>query len=167
MKNIISELGPLAGASRFRRISEKLYADGDLIYQNADMDFKATWFPVYYLLSITEEKLTITQIADDIGFTHVTVKNVLKELKDKGLVSITANPADGRSKLITLSRKGRNLLEKLQPIWLKFSKVLNDILCEGHPDTIAILGNIDKALEKKSISSRIDELSEKTKTELL
>lgn len=161
MGSLIKQLGPLAGATRFRRISEKLYADGDLIYRNAGIDFKATWFPIYYLLSKPKDNLTITQIADEIGFTHVTVKNVLGELKGKGLVSIRANPADGRSKLIALSQKGTNLLEKLQPIWLQFSKVLNDILCEGHPDTITILDNIDNALERKPISERIRELNKK------
>lgn len=159
MSDLIKQLGPLAGATRFRRISEKLYADGDKIYKNAGIAFKATWFPVYYLLSTTEEKLTVTQIADKIGFTHITVKNVLRELQGEGLVTIVANPEDGRSKLAGLSRKGKNRLRQLEPLWVQFSRVLKSIFDEAHPEVIAILDNIDTALEAKPISERIQEIA--------
>ena len=162
MSNIIQQLGPLAGATRFRRISEKLYADGDAIYQHAGVNFKATWFPVYYLLSATEEKLTVTRIAQEIGFTHITVKNVLRELTQEGLVTVSANPNDGRSKIATLSKKGRNRLRQLAPIWTQISQALKSIFDEAHPDIIAILDNIDTALEAKPISERIKEIAETT-----
>ena len=159
MSSFLQQLGPLAGATRFRRISEKLYADGDIIYKNAGVNFKATWFPVYYLLSITEARLTVTQIAHEIGFTHITVKNVLRELQQEGLVTIVANPDDGRSKLASLSCKGKNRLRQLEPIWVQFSQALKSILDEGHPEIITILDNIDTALETKPISQRIQEIA--------
>jgi len=50
MSDLLVKLGHLSGASRFRRISEKLYVDGDQIYKNAGIYFKASWFSVYYAL---------------------------------------------------------------------------------------------------------------------
>ena len=41
MNDLISKLGYLAAATRFRRISEKLQYDGDKIYQEAGIGFKA------------------------------------------------------------------------------------------------------------------------------
>lgn len=155
MDDFIKKLGPLAGASRFRRISEKLYSDGDKIYSDAGLDFRATWFPVYYLLAGTEEKLTINQIADHIGFSHITVKNVLRELRKKKLVVIVPNPDDGRSKLTCLSDKGRVLLEELRPLWEKFSDALSSIFNDGHPELVQILDRIDSELERKPISERM------------
>ena len=39
MTDKIIKLGYLAGATRFRRISEKLYVDGDKIYKENNIDF--------------------------------------------------------------------------------------------------------------------------------
>ena len=96
MSSTIEKLGYLAGATRFRRISEKLYLDGDRIYKEAGINFKASWFPVYYILALSESPLTILQITQKIDFSHITVKNVLRELEKAELVDIEINPADLR-----------------------------------------------------------------------
>ncbi|MEL6918472.1 MAG: MarR family transcriptional regulator, partial [Bacteroidota bacterium] len=106
MSDILKELGHLSGATRFRRISEKLYLDGDRIYEEARIDFKASWFSVYYTLAISENPLTIMEIANKIDFSHISVKNVLRELEKKELVRIRPNPTDKRSKVVSLSAKG-------------------------------------------------------------
>ena len=54
MSDILKQIGYLAGASRFRRISEKLQQDGDKIYSHFDISFKASWFSVYYVLAKTQ-----------------------------------------------------------------------------------------------------------------
>ena len=73
MADILKELGYLAGATRFRRISEKLYLDGDKIYKDAGIDFKASWFSVFYVLAKNKKPLTIMEIAGqiDVGPTLI------------------------------------------------------------------------------------------------
>ena len=105
MSGTISILGYLAVTTRFRRISEKLYVDGDKIYREAGIHFKASWFPVYYVLALSDDPLTVMQIAGQIDFSHITVKNVIRELEQAELVSILPNPVDKRSKLVSLSVK--------------------------------------------------------------
>ena len=107
MTDILNESGYLAGASRFRRISEKLQKDGDKIYSDANIQFKASWFSVYYVLAKSDCSQTILEISNQIGFSHITVKNILRELKKEALVSI--NPNDKRSKLVELTSYKRNL----------------------------------------------------------
>ncbi len=124
MSSTIEKLGYLAGTTRFRRISEKLYVDGDKIYKEAGIHFKASWFPVYYVLALSESPLTVLQIAEQIDFSHITVKNVLRELEKEELVCIEANPADKRSKLISLSLKGQKLIYRLKPLWISYSSTL-------------------------------------------
>ena len=58
MSDVLIKLGALAGAARFRRISEKLYIDGNDAYKKLGVPFKATWFPVYYALINAEKPLT-------------------------------------------------------------------------------------------------------------
>jgi len=155
MANTVSKLSYLAGVTRFRRISEKLYVDGDRIYVDAGIQFKASWFPVYYILALAESPLTIMQIAEQIDFSHITVKNVLRELEQAEYVSIISNPADKRSKLVSLSLKGQKLIYRLKPLWLSVSTALKQIFQSGHPDFINILNRIDEQIEKKPIHQMI------------
>lgn len=50
----VIKLGYLAGATRFRRISDKLYIDGNKLYSDEKVLFKAICFSAYYALSVSK-----------------------------------------------------------------------------------------------------------------
>lgn len=152
MSGITEKLGYLAGVTRFRRISEKLYVDGDKLYKEAGIHFKASWFPVYYVLALSESPMTVLQISEQIDFSHITVKNVLRELEQEELVTIEGNPADKRSKLVFLSPQGQKFIYRLKPLWMSFSMALKKVFQTGHPDFLNILNRIDQQIEKKPIN---------------
>ncbi len=145
----------LVGATRFRRISEKLYVDGNKIYKDAGIDFKTSWFSVYYVLALSESPKTVMQIAQQIDFSHITVKNVLRELENAELINIIPNPTDKRSKLISLSDKGTYFMRQLKPTWLSFAAVLKRIFQSGHPDFMNILNRIDKEIAGNPINELV------------
>ncbi len=155
MTDTLTKLGYLAGASRFRRISEKLQQDGDKIYKQYGVSFKASWFSIYYVLSTSGSSQTILEIAKQIGFSHITVKNILQELKKEGLVVIEPNPVDKRSKLASLSYDGKLLIKKMEPLWLSFSNALEEVFTCGHPDLMNILNRIDSEIIRNPIHKRI------------
>ena len=155
MTDLIKDLGHLAGGTRFRRISEKLYVDGDKIYREAGIDFKASWFPVFYVLAGTESPITIMNIAAHIDFSHITVKHVLKELDAAGLVDIRQNPADKRSKTVQLSPSGKAKLAELEPLWLRFSKAMKSLYDAGHPDLLNMLNRFDRASHRMPLNERV------------
>lgn len=155
MSTTVEKLSCLAGVTCFRRISEKLYVDGDQVYKDAGLHFKASWFPVYYVLALAESPMTVLQISRQIEFSHISVKNVLQELAKAGYVSIEINPADKRSKLVSLSTKGHKLIYHLKPIWLSVASALKKIFQSGHPDFLNILKRIDHQLETNAIHKLI------------
>lgn len=158
MADTISKVGYLAGATRFRRIGEKLQSDGDKIYAGLEINFKASWFATYHTLLEANAPLTMQEITSSIGFTHITVKNIVRELEENGIVKIKPNPLDARSKHVTLTSKGTNLFAKLDPVWQSISKGLEQLLVTGHPDFINIINRIEKEIEKKPLSERIKEV---------
>jgi DNA-binding MarR family transcriptional regulator len=164
MNDPIGELDFLTGSSSFRRIYEQLQAAGDKAYKELGLPFKSSWFPVYFVLSQSGHALTVMEIARNIAFSHITVKNIVRELEQKNLITVVANPADKRSKLISLTKKGRDLLNRLQPEWQIFSLAVKNLMTAGHPDLINILNRIDRELEKHPLhewmrSPSEDELS--------
>ena len=161
MADKLKELGHLAGATRLRRISEKLYSGGDKIYKEAKINFKASWFSVFYILAKSGKPLTIMEIASQVDFSHISVKNVLRELEKADLVKLDINPSDRRSKLAQLTRKGKIRLKKLEPLWLSFTRVLKELFDSGHPDLINILDRIDVASNNFPINERLHEKDRK------
>jgi len=161
MADKISKLGYLAAATRFRRISEKLHVDGDKIYKDSGVDFKASWFSVFYILAVADEPKTVLELAEEIGFTHITVKNVVRELEENKIVRVEDHPQDKRSKHISLSPKGEKLYSTLRGTWLPFADTLKDIFDVGHPDFLNIINRIDKEISNHPIHQRI-----KTSTEV-
>lgn len=162
MSDALLKVGFLSGGSQLRRIYEKMQISGDKVYAEAGINFKTTWFPVYYVLAQSKQPQTVMEITRQIAFTHITVKNIIKELQKVGLIHVVPNPEDKRSKLISLSAEGAQLLHRLQPVWLKFHKALKTLLSLGHPDFNNILKRIDNALEKSPINERVNNSAQST-----
>lgn len=155
MADLITKLGFLSGGARLRRIYEKLQMSGDRIYADSGLEFRSSWFPVYYTLTSAPAPLTVMEITDQIAFSHITVNNILKELLAKKLVKIEPNPDDRRSKLVSLTKKGEALRDKLTPIWERIADAIHDVFTTAHPEIIAILESIDEQLDEKSLYSRV------------
>jgi N-acetylglutamate synthase-like GNAT family acetyltransferase/predicted transcriptional regulator len=167
MKDFIEQLGYLAGATRFKRISEKLHTDGDKIYQDRGISFRASWFSVFYILATAKKPKTVIELASEIGFTHITVKNVLRELENSNLVEIVRHPTDKRAKHNMLSAKGRELYGKLQPIWKNFGYTLKQILDAGHPDFLNMLNRIDVEIYRRPINDIMNTKGKQDKLSIL
>lgn len=167
MVDSISKVGYLAGATRLRRIGEKLQSEGDKIYSELGINFKASWFATYHTLLNAGKPLTMQDITASIGFTHITVKNIVREMEQNGLVKIRPNPGDARSKHVTLTAKGQGLLPKLSPIWQNISISLQQLLTCGHPDFINIVSRIEKEMEKVPLNQRIHEVEKFEAVEVL
>ncbi len=151
----ISKTGYLGGATRLRRIGEKLQAEGDKIYSDLGINFKASWFATYHTLVQTDKPLTMQEITASIDFTHITVKNIVRELEENGYVKIKPNPHDARSKHVSLTVKGKNLLTKLQPVWKSIALNLRLLLTSGHPNFIAIIGRVETEMEQRPLHRRV------------
>jgi DNA-binding MarR family transcriptional regulator len=115
MKNIYQELGFLILGSRLRRMSEYFLAEVNKVYQQMDIPFEAGWFPIFYILS-KEGSISLRSVADELMISHSAVSQLVKNLKDRGLILTICDPQDRRSQLITLSEQGKLLLKELRPI---------------------------------------------------
>ncbi len=86
-------------------------------------------FSVISHLARLGDGLTPVQIADSFQVTRPSMTNTLMALEKRALIKLKPNPADGRSKLVFLTKKGQDFLTKaselLAPELEKISKELN------------------------------------------
>ncbi|AJW62320.1 Transcriptional regulator SlyA [Elizabethkingia miricola] len=141
--NVINEAGILAISTRLHRLSEQLRKDGAMIYQTFGIDFELKWFPVIFTI-YKKEVAGVVEIANEIGYTHPSTINLLKELEKKKLIQWEKDKQDERKRLFMLTSEGKELIGKMQPVWELMSKILGDIADNENN----LLKAIDEAEEK-------------------
>ena len=75
-------------------------------------------------------------VASLLGMDRTTLTAVLKALRRRGLVKVTADPADGRARLMTLTAKGRRLLARAVPVWRNTHSAVEALLRDGDSDRL-------------------------------
>ena len=56
-------------------------------------------------------------VAELLAMDRTTLTAALKPLERRGLVKVLSNPADGRSRVLKLTPKGKQLLAEAMPVW--------------------------------------------------
>lgn len=151
----LEKLGYLSTGSQMRRIYEKLQSEGDRIYKNMDVEFKSSWFPIYYILLNSKRALTVKEITEKISYSRITVKNVVRELEIIEYAEIISNPTDNRSKLIQLTKKGKDIEDKLQKIWKIIQTKLESIFGKENDNFLIQLKDINHKLNNESMEKDV------------
>jgi DNA-binding MarR family transcriptional regulator len=76
----------------------------------------------------------MASVASLLGMDRTTLTAALKPLHRRQLLKITVDPADRRSRLVTLSAKGRCLLARAVPIWKRTHHAIEALLPDGDPE---------------------------------
>lgn len=125
--NLYQSLGYLVLGSRLRRLSEAFLAEINRAYQNEGIDFDASWFPVFYLLS-KNDALSIKELSEQIEVSHPAASQLITNLKNRGLVTSATCADDGRRQLVTLTDSGRALLKQILPVWDAISQAMTQLV---------------------------------------
>jgi DNA-binding MarR family transcriptional regulator len=75
-------------------------------------------------------------VAAFLAMDRTTLTAALKPLLRRGLVELTVDAHDRRSRRMTLTPAGRTLLASAVPIWRETHAELDRLLPEGHPDRL-------------------------------
>jgi DNA-binding MarR family transcriptional regulator len=124
--NLYQKLGHLVLGSRLRRMSETFLAEINRIYQNEGIDFDASWFPVFYLLS-KNDSLSIKELSEQTEVSHPAASQLITNLKNRNLVETTVSVDDGRKQLVQFTDKGRALLKQILPVWDAISSSMAEL----------------------------------------
>ena len=78
----------------------------------------------------------IAAVASLLAMDRTTLTAALKPLERRNLVKVSINRADRRSRLLTLTPKGRTLLARALPIWEDTHRKMEDSLPERDPERL-------------------------------
>ncbi|SFQ17398.1 MarR family winged helix-turn-helix transcriptional regulator [Parafilimonas terrae] len=156
--NFYQDLGFLVFGSRLKRLGNTFINDVNRIYKNHKIQFDASWFPVFYILSQKDE-VSIKEISNNLKVSHSAISQLASSLQQKGFIKSVISKADARHKNIMLTAKGRKLLEKIKPVWFALEKAMNELAEESGSSSKKILKaltGIETSLSEKDFFDRIE-----------
>ena len=155
--DVFSELGALAFASRLKRLSEMMMAEGEELYRDVGVEFRPRWFPAFYALS-KRSPLAVGELAAALGVSHTAVAKIADEMVRVRLIRVVRNgDGDRRRRLYALSPVGKRTLGRLEPVWREIGRAVSEILAEAEGDLLSGIGGFEKAFAQRSVADRVRE----------
>ena len=148
----LAGLGELALGSRFKAVSDVLYATADAVYRARGSRIQGRWFPVLRLLH-DRGPLSVTEIAREIGQTHSAVSQLAGPLVKEGLVRHAADPADRRRRVLSLTPRAEAALRELKPAW----RAIRDVVAArvGASGLLDALAAFERSIEDQPLPEAI------------
>ena len=75
-------------------------------------------------------------VASLLAMDRTTLTAALKPLERQGLVKISQDPADRRSRILKLTGKGQDLLARAVPVWERTHREVEQLIPDGDPDEL-------------------------------
>ncbi len=148
--------GKMAIGSRLRLLTDRITADAADIYRLYGNDFKPKWFPVFFVLADGEAK-TVTSIAHEIGHSHPSVSNIVKDMKVHGLIADNTGHSDGRCNLVRLSEKGIGMAASIKETCGDVGEAVDGVCREAAHDLWRAIDEWERLLAEKSLLQRVKE----------
>ncbi len=135
--DFLQELGHLGFTARIKRLNEKIASSTLEHYSGLDLGIEPNWHVIFLLLKETG-KLTVTEIASALGFSHPAMIKITRKMKAQGYLESSKDPSDGRKTFIQLSEKGIEALPVFEKEWNRIQEVLKEFVSD------AFLKNLNK-----------------------
>ncbi len=159
-QDYLTELGFLSFVTRLKRVSDAMLHDGRRLYKELGMDIEPNWYVIFRLLDENDE-MTITKIADTIGFAHPSVITIVNKMTKAGYLESSQCSEDSRRRLLRLSEKAKTELPKFEKVWNAGVTGLKKMLSDK--DYLEFLEILENRVEEKGFKKRTQEVIKKQK----
>src|SRR5687768_10886855 len=154
VEDVVRAFGFLTLGSRLKRIGERLQADTQRIMDETGVPLQASQYP--FLAAIDRlGPLTIGELAEAVGITQPGVTRGVAQLVELGLLDAAQARNDQRRKVISLTKKGKRLVEVARrEVWPRIDAAVTD-LCGGlSGPLLQQLASIEDGLAAAPLSRR-------------
>lgn len=156
--NFYQQLGFLVFGSRLKRLGDTFINDVNRIYKNHKIEFDASWFPVFYILSQKKE-VSIKEISGELNVSHSAISQLVSSLHQKGLIRSVVSKTDARHKALTFTPKGEKLLQKIKPVWNALEKAMKELTAQqtNSRKILSALKSIEESIQQRNLFERIED----------
>ncbi len=124
--DFFNKTGKMAIGSRLRMLTDTITSNAREMYKMYGVNIKPKWFPVFFVLT-NEQNKTVTDIAREIGHSHPSVSNIVKEMVTAGLIQEHQDKKDKRRNVLIMTPKGRQVAKSLQESYADVTEAIETI----------------------------------------
>ena len=143
--DFLQKIQHLGFTARIKRLNEKIVASTLEHYSNLNLGIEPNWHVIFLLLK-EKGKLTVTEIANTLGFSHPAMIKITKKMNAQGYLESLKDPNDGRKTFILLSKKGKEALPAFEKEWSRIQDVLREFVCDSFLESLKQLEQDFEAL---------------------
>jgi DNA-binding MarR family transcriptional regulator len=154
MSDLIRTFGYLALGTRLKRLGERLQAGTQKMIDQSGMSVAASQFP--YLAAVKKlGPVAIGDLAEALGVTQPAVTRTVMQLVEAGLLTAEPAPDDQRRRIVRVSARGTELLDRarISP-WPEIEAAVRDLCGHLEGPLLDQLTAIEDALDEKSLEKR-------------
>ncbi len=155
MNDFFKKTGVMAIGTRLRMLSERVTKDSEKMFDLHGVELKPKWFGVFFTLSHASTPMTITLIAQELGYAHPSVISIVKEMKKNDLIIEKKDTNDGRKTLITLSLKAEEMAGLIDDQYIDVTNAIEEVLDQTTHNLWLAIEEFENHLDKKSIYTRV------------
>ncbi|TMU56970.1 bifunctional helix-turn-helix transcriptional regulator/GNAT family N-acetyltransferase [Flagellimonas algicola] len=149
-RDFLQELKHLGFTARIKRLNESIVASTVNHYSNMNLALEPNWHVIFLLLK-QRNTLTVTEMAQTLGFSHPAMIKTTRKMKEQGYLEHQKDALDQRKTLIRLSKKGKRLLPKFEKEWNRIQEVLQEVVDDA---LLKKLDTLEQNLKESSFSER-------------
>lgn len=154
-QDIVRRLGYLCLGSRLRRIGERLQADVHDMARDVPLDLRPSQHPLLAALDL-EGPMTVNALVGAVGISQPGVTAAVARLAETGLVALDRDPDDQRHKRVSLTRTGRDIVDRAKrDLWPRVEAAVIDLCENAGGDLLAQLDAIETALDARPLGARV------------
>jgi DNA-binding MarR family transcriptional regulator len=154
VEDVVRAFGYLTLGSRLKRIGERLQAETQRIMDELGVPLQASQYPFLAALDRLGP-LTIGELAEAVGITQPGATRSLAQLVDLGLVKARKTPKDQRRRIISLTRRGQEIVDTAKrDVWPRIEGAVTDLCGELSGPLLPQLAAIEDGLAATPLARR-------------
>ncbi len=138
--------GELGIGSRLKRLSENMMKEIQLVYDHFNIDFDPYLFPIIKIID-HNSGITNSEIKIKLNLSQPAITQAINKLILKDLVLAKNDAGDKRKKVVSLTKKGEQLIKQMQPLWKAMDETIKGLT---HHQSESLLDHINKLEDKLS-----------------
>jgi DNA-binding MarR family transcriptional regulator len=152
--DFIETLGLPFLAHRLRRVSDAILRDVGAVFRARGIELPPRGGSLVMLLA-ESGRLPVTEAAHRLKLSHPLIITLSKTLAGAGFVVTASDSRDKRRRLLSLTKKGRELAAILEGVNRSLSRSYREIFDEAGIDLFAAIQAFEGVTEKRSLAGRL------------
>lgn len=154
MDDFVKAQGNVFVAHRLRRLSDRIVDQVGAQLQQMRLDVPPRGASMLLLLD-AEGSLGIVEVARRLRLSHPLIVRMAQQFEARGLVTIEADPADGRRRLLIPTDKARREAAAIRAFNRRLGAVFDALFAEIGCQLTDVLDRLDSALSAHPIADRL------------